>query len=271
MKIDEYVPESVPTSSAKAKSFSVSPPNRNSASTGSSVQKLVASERDDHLAHRAVDDLRERRARHARHVLADPVEHDDRVVEREAQDGEQRRDRRRRHLPADEGVDARRDQEVVHQRDQHRHGELPLEPQRDVDRDHDSEAMIAIERGVRHGLAERRPDLGRPRARRATPNSSSSACVDLRRSCRDSSVGDLDDVRAELLVVDRLDLRVAEARPARSRRGPARRSPACSSAAVIRVPDSKSMPKFSPLRADRQRADQQDHARHREEPLRRRP
>ncbi len=35
----------MPTSSAKAKSRSVSPPNRNSASTGSTVQKLVASER----------------------------------------------------------------------------------------------------------------------------------------------------------------------------------------------------------------------------------
>ena len=45
MKIDEYVPEAMPTSSANAKSFSVSPPKSSSASTGSSVQKLVASER----------------------------------------------------------------------------------------------------------------------------------------------------------------------------------------------------------------------------------
>ena len=45
MNTDEYVPESVPTSSANAKSFSVSPPNRNSAITGRAVQKLVASER----------------------------------------------------------------------------------------------------------------------------------------------------------------------------------------------------------------------------------
>ena len=35
----------MPTISAKAKSFSVSPPNSNSASTGSSVQNDVASER----------------------------------------------------------------------------------------------------------------------------------------------------------------------------------------------------------------------------------
>ncbi len=39
------MPESVPIISAKAKSRSVSPPNRNSAMTGSAVQKLVASER----------------------------------------------------------------------------------------------------------------------------------------------------------------------------------------------------------------------------------
>ena len=45
MKIEEYAPEAIPTISAKAKSFSVSPPKNSSASTGSSVQKLVASER----------------------------------------------------------------------------------------------------------------------------------------------------------------------------------------------------------------------------------
>jgi hypothetical protein len=45
MKIDEYVPDAMPISSANAKSCSVSPPNSISASTGSSVQKLVASER----------------------------------------------------------------------------------------------------------------------------------------------------------------------------------------------------------------------------------
>ena len=45
MKIDEYVPDAMPISSANAKSRSVSPPNSISASTGSSVEKLVASER----------------------------------------------------------------------------------------------------------------------------------------------------------------------------------------------------------------------------------
>ena len=45
MKIEEYAPEAMPTISANAKSFSVAPPKSSSASTGSSVQKLVASER----------------------------------------------------------------------------------------------------------------------------------------------------------------------------------------------------------------------------------
>ena len=114
-----------------------------------SCRRLVASERTMTSRHRAVDDLRERGARHPRDVLPDAVEHDDRVVEREAQDGEQRRDRRRRHLPAGEGVDARRDQDVVHQRDQHRHGELPLEAQRDVDRDDGQRGDDRGERRVR--------------------------------------------------------------------------------------------------------------------------
>ena len=45
MKIDEYVPEAIPTRSANAKSLSVSPPKRNSAVTGSNVEKDVASDR----------------------------------------------------------------------------------------------------------------------------------------------------------------------------------------------------------------------------------
>ena len=45
MKIDEYAPEATPTSSAKAKSLSVSPPNSISAPTGISTVKLVASDR----------------------------------------------------------------------------------------------------------------------------------------------------------------------------------------------------------------------------------
>ena len=45
MKIDEYAPEATPISSAKAKSCSVAPPKSSSASIGSSVQEVVASDR----------------------------------------------------------------------------------------------------------------------------------------------------------------------------------------------------------------------------------
>ena len=45
MKIVEYAPEAIPTSRAKAKSFSVSPPKTRSEATGSSVMNVVASER----------------------------------------------------------------------------------------------------------------------------------------------------------------------------------------------------------------------------------
>ena len=45
MKIDEYAPAPMPTSSANAKSFSVSPPKKYSAEIGSSVMNVVASER----------------------------------------------------------------------------------------------------------------------------------------------------------------------------------------------------------------------------------
>ena len=44
MKIEEYVPEIVPISSAMANACSVAPPNSSSASTGSAVEKVVASE-----------------------------------------------------------------------------------------------------------------------------------------------------------------------------------------------------------------------------------
>ena len=45
MKIDEYAPDAMPTSSANAKSFSVAPPKMSSERTGSSVMNVVASER----------------------------------------------------------------------------------------------------------------------------------------------------------------------------------------------------------------------------------
>ena len=94
MKIDEYAPDVTPTSSANAKSFSVAPPKRNSAPTGSSVMNVVASERRIVSHSDTFDDRRERRAPHDRDVLADAVEDDDRVVDRVSEHGQDRGDRR---------------------------------------------------------------------------------------------------------------------------------------------------------------------------------
>ena len=44
-KMEEYAPDVIPTSSANAKSFRVAPPKMKSERTGSSVMKVVASER----------------------------------------------------------------------------------------------------------------------------------------------------------------------------------------------------------------------------------
>ena len=202
-----------------------------------------------HLAHRAVDDLRERGPRHARHVLADAVEHDDRVVEREAQDGQQRRDRRRRHLPAGEGVDARRDQQVVHQRDEHRDRVLPLEAQRDVGADDDQRRDDRDDRRLGDGLAERRADrlrlvgLGGRRTRwssaRLTPR-------DLVGRSRRSEIWK-PLAPSSLSSVTRWISASSKPAPLRARRGPGPRRRSATSAALIRVPDSKSMPKFRPL------------------------
>ena len=115
----------------------------------------------EHLGHRAVDDLRERGAGHARHVLAHAVEHDDRVVQRVSEDRQQRGHRRRRDFPPGERVHASGDQQVVHQRDQHRHGVLPLEAQRDVGGDHQQRGDDRDHRALGDRLAERRPDRGR--------------------------------------------------------------------------------------------------------------
>ena len=255
------MPESVPISSAKAKSLQRLAAEQEQREHRQHRAEAGGQRAHDDLAHRPVDDLGERGARHARHVLADPVEHDDRVVEREAQDGEQRRDRRRRHLPADEGVDARRDQDVVHQRDQHRHGELPLEAQRDVDRDDD-------QRGDDRDTAPSWRPTGRtsarsptPRARRATPNVSSSAVGDLRRAAGDSRRRSARRSAPSSSLLDRLDLRVAEARRARPRRAPA--STVAGSLERRRDPRARLEvdAEVQAVGGDRQRADEQDHAR----------
>ena len=272
MKTDEYVPEIVPTSSANAKSCSVSPPKSSSDEHRQRRGERRRQRADDDLGHRAVDDLRERRARHARHVLPDAVEHDDRVVEREAQDGQQRRDRRRRHLPAGEGVDARGDQQVVRQRDEHRHRVLPLEPQREVDADHDQrrddrddraacatvspnvgpidcvlgsprDAELVVERVGRRCVHLRRAAAARSRSgRRSSPSSGSSTrwiSASAWPCCREHV--------ADLVLVGRA---------ARARRGSA-----CPTRSRCR--SSRPLPPIASAQIE------QDHAGHREEPLRR--
>ena len=87
MKIDEYAPEMTPTMSANAKSLSVAPPSTSSATTGSSVMNVVASERrivshSETFVIVANDCLP-----HQRDVLAHAVEDDDGVVDRVAEDG----------------------------------------------------------------------------------------------------------------------------------------------------------------------------------------
>ena len=94
MKIVEKAPIEMPTMIAKAKSFSVSPPNRYSAVIGSSVMKVVASERGIVSQSDTFAIVRDRRAPHQRDVLAHAVEDDDRVVDRVAEDRQDRRHRR---------------------------------------------------------------------------------------------------------------------------------------------------------------------------------
>ena len=261
MKIDEYVPEAMPTSSANAKSLQRLAAEEQQREHRQQRAEARRQRAHDDLGHRAVDDLRERRARHPRDVLADAVEHDDRVVERVAQDGQQRRDRRRRHLPADEGVDARHDQDVVHQRDQHRHGELPLEAQRDVDRDDqqrgdDRDQIAELATRLAEARADRLRRSGCSREPEAVASSvlstsstppAPSCLVEIWTTCLPSSA---------LLSV--WIFASAEARAARARCGPAstvagllqRRGDPRAAVEVDAEVDA--------LAGDRQRADQQD-------------
>ena len=150
----------IPTIIAKAKSCRVAPPKISSDDDREQGREAGRQRAGQHLAHRAVDDLREGRPRHPRHVLADSVEDDDRVVERVAEDGQEGGDRPARHLPAGQRVDARGDQDVVEDRDQHRHRELRVEAEGDVGADHQQREDQRLERAVGDLLAEGRADAG---------------------------------------------------------------------------------------------------------------
>ena len=166
MKIDEYAPEVTPTMSAKAKSLSVGPPKISSATIGSSVMNVVASDRRIVSHSETFDDRRERLTPHQRHVLAHAVEDDDRVVDRVPEYGEHRGYGRDRHLLERERVDADGDDDVVQHREDHRHRELHAEPQRDVDDDQDERDDDPPDRVDRDLVAEARRDVLRRRRRR---------------------------------------------------------------------------------------------------------
>ena len=83
-------------------------------------------------------------------VLPDLVEHHDRVVQRVAEDREEADDGVRRHLEPDQGVDPRRDQQVVQQGDDRRDGHRPgPEVQRDDQGHQDQEDDQARDRLAR--------------------------------------------------------------------------------------------------------------------------
>ena len=219
----------------------------------------------EHLGHRPVDDLGERRTRHPRDVLTYSVEHDDRVVEGVTEDREQRGDRGGGDLATGQGVHARRDQQVVRQGDQHRDRELELEPQPDVDRDQDQRRDDRQHRRLGDLLAERRPDR--------LAGEVVDAELRVERALDPGDLGrlelvdpDLDDVLSKVRLLDALDLRVAvpERREHATDLGDARRmvEGRLDPGARLEVD-----PEVDPQRGDGDRARGDDRARHREEPV----
>jgi hypothetical protein len=81
-------------------------------------------------------------------VLADPVEDHHRLVDRVAQHRQHRRQHRQRELPLEEGEEAQDDDHVVQVGDDGRHGELPLEAERQVDHDPDTTMASAFRPSV---------------------------------------------------------------------------------------------------------------------------
>ena len=103
--------------SAKAKSLSVAPPRIRRQMIGSSVMKVVASERLIVSHSETLAIVGERRPPHQRDVLADAVEDDDRVVDRVAEHGQHRGHGVDRDLLPDQRVDPDGDGYVVQHRE----------------------------------------------------------------------------------------------------------------------------------------------------------
>jgi hypothetical protein len=153
----------------------------------------------------------------------------------------------------------------VRDRDQHRHGKLPLEAQRDVQRDDDQRGDDRPDRVLGHRLAEAGTDRLRARVVGEPEPVAQHVLDPVELVLVELLRVDLDDVAAQLAVVDGLDLRLAE---------PQRRHRIVhlldGGRALQRRGDSRPVlevdPEVQALDRDRQRADQQDRARDREEP-----
>ena len=266
MKIEEYVPESEPDHHREGEVLQ----GRAAEDEEHRHQEDARQTRDQrpgqNLAHRAVDDLGEGRARQPRHVLAYSVEHDDRVVERVTKDGEEGGDGTAGHLPPRQGVDATRDQDVVDHGDDHRHRVLRFEPERDVAADHQQGEDDRLDRAPRHLLAEGRADGRRVEAVGDDAVLRLERRLDALDRLRARLRVDLEDVRPELLVRRLGDLGVVDPggldRRADVVHGRGLLQPDRDPAAALEVDAQVEL-----LGREGERADQQDAARQREEVL----
>ena len=123
----------MPTSIAKAKPRSTSPPNRYSASTARNVVPAVMIVRPSVWLTLRFTTFSSGSRRSSRAVLAHAVEDDDGVVHRVAGDRQDRGDDVQRQLVAEEGQEREDDEDVVERRDDRADREDEPEAQRDVD------------------------------------------------------------------------------------------------------------------------------------------
>ncbi len=114
-------------------------------------------------------------------------------------------------------VDAARDQDVVEERDEDRHGVFRLEPDRHVDRDHEQGQDQRLDGVLGDLLAERGPDrfVLEPLIIAFEPEGVGQRPLHGGRLIRRDLRLHLDHVRAEVLVLHRLDLGRVDAVDAR--------------------------------------------------------
>ena len=121
MKIEEYVPETIPMSSASTNEWIAAPPNRNSAVSVMTTVSDVLMDRPSVCRMLWLTMASNGSPGVTDAVLADSVEHHDRVVDAEADDGQHRGHEQGVDLEPDEraqdGEDADHHDDVVEQRD----------------------------------------------------------------------------------------------------------------------------------------------------------